>query len=34
MTGMDAAEMEESFDGQQCEDEYHPFKDGGAIGLD
>jgi Amt family ammonium transporter len=24
---MDAAEMEESFDGQ-CEDDYHPFKNG------
>jgi hypothetical protein len=32
VSGMDAAEMEESFDGQ-FEDDYHPFKDG-AIGLE
>jgi len=32
--GMDAAEMEESFDGQQSEDDYHPFKNGGPIGLE
>jgi len=31
---MDAAEMEESFDGQQCEEDYHPFKNGGPIGLE
>jgi len=31
VSGMDVAEMEESFDGQ-LEDGYHPFKDG-AIGL-
>jgi len=32
VSGMDVAEMEESFDGQ-CEDDYHPFKNGG-IELD
>jgi hypothetical protein len=32
VSGMDVAEMEESFEGQ-CEDDYHPFKDG-AIGLE
>jgi len=31
--GMDAAEMEESFDGQQCEEDYHPFKNGGLIEI-
>jgi hypothetical protein len=31
---MDIAEMEESFDGHQCEDDYHPFKNGGLIGLE
>jgi hypothetical protein len=29
---MDAAEMEESFEG--TEDDYHPFKNGGPIGLE
>ncbi|KAG0646590.1 Ammonium transporter 1 [Hyphodiscus hymeniophilus] len=32
VAGMDAAEMEESFDGQ-CEDDYHPFKNG-AVTLE
>ncbi|KAF8853431.1 putative ammonium transporter [Acephala macrosclerotiorum] len=32
VSGMDAAEMEESFDGQ-CEEDYHPFKNG-EIELD
>jgi hypothetical protein len=27
VAGMDIAEMEESFEGQ-CEDDYHPFKNG------
>jgi hypothetical protein len=33
VSGMDVAEMEESFDGQ-LEDGYHPFKNGGPIGLE
>jgi len=32
VAGMDAAEMEESFD-RQCEDDYHPFKNG-AVTLE
>jgi len=32
--GMDAWEMEESFEGQQCDEDYHPFKNGGSIGLE
>ena len=32
VAGMDAAEMQESFEGQ-CEDDYHPFKNG-AVSLE
>jgi len=33
VAGMDVAEMEESFDIQE-EDDYHPFKNGGLVGLE
>jgi len=34
VSGLDIAEMAESFDGQQCEDDYHPFKNGGPISIE
>lgn len=34
VSGLDLSEMAESFDGQQCEDDYHPFKNGGPIAIE
>lgn len=33
VSGMDIAEMQESFEGQQCDDDYHPFKNCGPIAI-